>query len=111
MSHLKKLQTLAFHHLAEQMLFVKNKMVLGLVLAYTIILEILMNFVDLSVLSILIAHQTKPVWETNAWIHVQAHVLNLLFAMLLTIRLLARVIMDTPETRIIIAILFHLHVS
>lgn len=111
MNRLKKLQTLAFRHLAEQMLFVKNKMVLDLVLAYMIILEILMNFVDLSVQSILIAHQTKLVWETNARTHVQAHVLNLLFAMLSTIHLHVRVIMDIPETHIITATLFRLHVS
>jgi len=61
-----KFRTLAFHHLAEQMQFVKNKMALDRVLAYTITLEILMNFVDPNVQSTLIARRIKRVWAKNA---------------------------------------------
>lgn len=61
-----KLQTLALHHLAEQMQFAKNKMVLDLVLVSTTISEILMNFVDLNAQSILIVRRIKHVWEINA---------------------------------------------
>jgi hypothetical protein len=86
------------------MQFVENKMVLAHVDALMSILEILMKAVVLSVLLILIVHQTWLVFEINVKIPAQEHVVKMLIVKLLTIYHCVLVELVTLEIHLIIAV-------